>query len=237
MKEASELEIYAEPIESTLDDLIATDINVFFATVIVNPFGPTLTVMAAVGVHRIGNTVPVAMITLNPFSQSVEQIGRFRYGETWVPPKIIERLLPFLSGSCPSLIFVNSEFGPENRRQCLEQLFASFGSEVVAVAARVERHLGDPWARVQFECQCADLLLGGGSHVASLDFAEVCGLDPDSLGHLPHRKPSVFLTKQFAALPQIASKCHVLHIVHTIGRLKPNETPGLRQSAFPIDMS
>jgi hypothetical protein len=183
MKEASELEIYGEPIESTLDDLIATDINVFFATVIVNPFGPTLTVMAAVGVHRIGNTVPVVMITLNPFNQSVEQIGRFRYGETWVPSQIIERLLPFLSGSCPSLIFVNSEFGPANRRQCLEQLFASFGSEVVAVAARVERHLGDPWARVSEE------MAGEGAQGGSMEVEAAVSYLTDQSLSVEHVKP------------------------------------------------
>ena len=151
MNKASELEIYAAPIESTLDDVVGEDINIFFATVIVNPFGPTVTVVGAVGVHRIGNTVPVAMITLNPFSQSVQQIGRFRYGETWNPPQIIERILPFLAGSCPSLVLVNSEYGPENRKQRLERIFASFRSDVVTVAARVQRHRGDPWARVSEE--------------------------------------------------------------------------------------
>ena len=41
------IEMYAEPLETSLSDLDGAVLDVFFAHLIVNPFGPTLTFVAA----------------------------------------------------------------------------------------------------------------------------------------------------------------------------------------------
>ena len=48
------IERYAEPLETSLSDLDGVVLDVFFAHMIVNPFGPTLTFVAAAGRSRIG---------------------------------------------------------------------------------------------------------------------------------------------------------------------------------------
>lgn len=142
------VQMYAEPITSLLEDLDGADLDVFYALVIINPFGPTLTFVASVGKSTLNATLPLVKVMLNPFSQTVEQVGRFTVGDTWNPQQDFEPLIALDYGSCPTLVFVSNEIEEETRRQVIYQIFERFDDDVVRVAASVKRHLGDPWSRV-----------------------------------------------------------------------------------------
>lgn len=150
------VQMYAEPITSSLEDLDGADLDVFYALVIVNPFGPTLTFVASVGKSTLNAALPLVKVMLNPFRQTVEQIGIFTVGDTWIPQQDFEPLIALDYGSCPSLVLASNQIQEESRRQVIQQIFARFEDDVVRVASSVKRHLGDPWSRVSEE------MAGGG---------------------------------------------------------------------------
>ena len=150
------VQMYAEPITSSLEDLDGADLDVFYALVIINPFGPTLTFVASVGKSTLNATLPLVKVMLNPFSQTVEQVGRFTVGDTWIPQQDFEPLIALDYGSCPTLVLASNQIQEESRRLVVRQIFERFEDDVVRVAASVKRHLGDPWSRV------SEAMAGGG---------------------------------------------------------------------------
>ena len=150
------VQMYAKPITSSLEDLSGADLDVFYTLVIINPFGPTLTFVASVGKSTLNSALPLVKVMLNPFSQTVEQVGRFIVGDTWIPEQDFEPLIALDYGSCPTLVLASNQIQEESRRLVVRQIFGRFEDDVVRVAASVKRHLGDPWSRV------SEAMAGGG---------------------------------------------------------------------------
>ena len=142
------IEMYKEPLETSLSDLDGAVLDVFFAHLIVNPFGPTLTFVAAAGKPKIGQALPLVKVMLNPFSQEVEQIGRFWVGDTWTPLRDFDPLLKLDYGSCPTLMLISNQIEEGVRKELASKLFASFDEDVARVCRSVEKNFGDPWTRV-----------------------------------------------------------------------------------------
>ncbi len=142
------VEMYAEPIQSSFEDLDGAVLDVFYALVLVNPFGPTLTFVAAVGKPAVSVVLPIVKVMLNPFSQTVEQVGRFTVGDTWTPRLDFAPLIALDYGSCPTLVLVSNQIEEGMRNELVEQIFVRFEEDVVNVASNVKRHLGDPWNRI-----------------------------------------------------------------------------------------
>ena len=140
--------MYAEPLETSLSDLDGAVLDVFFAHLIVNPFGPTLTFVAAAGKPQIGQALPLVKVMLNPFSQDVKQIGRFWVGDTWTPLRDFDPFLELEYGSCPTLMLISNQIEESVRKELASKLFANFDEEVARVCRSVEKHFGDPWTRV-----------------------------------------------------------------------------------------
>ena len=142
------IEMYAEPLETSLSDLDGAVLDVFFAHMIVNPFGPTLTFVAAAGKPQIGQALPLVKVMLNPFSQDVQQIGRFWVGDTWTPLRDFDPFLELDYGSCPTLMLISNQIEESVRKELASKLFANFDEDVARVCRSVEKHFGDPWTRV-----------------------------------------------------------------------------------------
>ena len=142
------IEMYAEPLETSLSDLDGAVLDVFFAHLIVNPFGPTLTFVAAAGKPQIGQALPLVKVMLNPFSQDVQQIGRFWVGDTWAPLRDFDPLLELDYGSCPTLMLISNQIEESGRKELASRLFANFDEDVARVCRSVEKNFGDPWTRV-----------------------------------------------------------------------------------------
>ena len=142
------IELYAEPLKTALSDLDGAVLDVFFAHMIVNPFGPTLTFIAAAGKSQVGQALPLVKVMLNPFSQDVQQIGRFWVGDTWTPLRDFDPLLELAYGSCPTLMLISNQMEERIRKELASKLFESFDEDVARVCRSVEKHFGDPWTRV-----------------------------------------------------------------------------------------
>lgn len=142
------IEMYAEPLETSLSDLDGAVLDVFFAHLIVNPFGPTLTFVAAAGEPQIGQALPLVKVMLNPFSKDVQQIGRFWVGDTWTPLRDFDPFLELDYGSCPTLMLISNQIEESVRKELAAKLFANFDKDVARVCRSVKKHFGDPWTRV-----------------------------------------------------------------------------------------
>jgi hypothetical protein len=139
------IELYDKPVSTSLEDLDGSPLDIFYALGIVNPFGPTLTFVAAAGNPSPGTALPLVKVMLNPFSQTVEQVGRFKVGDTWNPMRDLEPLVELDYGSCPTLLFITNRVDAETRGQLAAKLLSSFGDEAVQVWDSVERHYPQKW--------------------------------------------------------------------------------------------
>jgi hypothetical protein len=179
------VQMYAAPITSSLEDLDGAELDVFYALVIVNPFGPTLTFVASVGKSTLNATLPLVKVMLNPFCQTVEQVGRFTVGDTWIPQQDFEPLIALDYGSCPTLVLVSNQIQEESRPQIVQQIFERFEDDVVRVAASVKRHLGDPWSRV------SEAMAGGSDGVEADDPESAAAYLADVVTFETHVKPEL----------------------------------------------
>ena len=148
---ACQFTLFDTPLPLVLDDLDGSELDVFFATGIVNPFGPTLSVVAAAGKTAVGNELPIVEIMLNPFSQNVLQIGKMLVGSEWRPTVDLAPLIERDYGSCPTIVLVSNHVSDCDRPDLVAQILASYGDQVKNVAQMVKKYLGDPWARVSEE--------------------------------------------------------------------------------------
>lgn len=142
------IEMYARQLETSLSDLDGAALDVFFAHMIVNPSGPTFTFVAAAGKPQKGQALPLVKVMLNPFSQDVQQIGRFWVGDTWNPLNDFDPLIELAYGSCPTLMLISNQMEEKVRKELAAKLFASFDQDIARVCRSVEKHFGDPWTRV-----------------------------------------------------------------------------------------
>jgi len=118
MTSACRIEMLPEPMEATLEDIESGPLDVFFALGIVNPFGPTLNFVGAVGKSTAGAVLPLVNVMLNPFSQTVAPVGWFTVGDRWSLEADFESLIHLGFGSCPTLLLLNASV-PEQSREPL----------------------------------------------------------------------------------------------------------------------
>jgi hypothetical protein len=119
------------------------------ATGIINPFGPTLTVLAIEGDTRSGLESPVLRLVLNPFLQDFQQVGIARQGDTWSLESQLPPLFPlYAEESCPTLLMHSPLLGHEQAVAVFTELLATV-KDGASVLEGVRRHPGDPGNRVQ----------------------------------------------------------------------------------------
>jgi len=122
-----------------------------FAGGIVNPMGPTLSVLALDGKAVIGAHLPILHISLNPFSSFVKEIGVVKCGEEWINT---ESILPLLSnnfGSCPTLLLPSRIFSSEIEIKSLYAKFIESFDDASSTLKQIKKFPGDPMNRVQDE--------------------------------------------------------------------------------------
>jgi hypothetical protein len=136
------------PFSLNLEDLDGSHLDVFFAYIIVNPYGPTLNFVAAAGEPSIGDDLPIVNVMLNPFQQSVTQIGSFTVGNQWSP---LVDMLPLIDrdyGDCPTLILISNKLNEIERIALTQKILEGFGDQAVSVFRRILKHYGNPWDRI-----------------------------------------------------------------------------------------
>lgn len=142
------IEMLAEPLEATIEDVESGPLDVFFAFGIVNPFGPTLSFVGAIGAPRTGARLPIVNVMLNPFSQTVSQVGWFVVGDVWTPLDDFEPLLQLGFGSCPTLLLLNHAVPEGSRQEVAAKILGVFEEDVTETYLAVKQFFGDPWTRV-----------------------------------------------------------------------------------------
>jgi hypothetical protein len=142
------IQTFSDHLPATLADIESAALDVLFAMAIVNPNGPTLTFVAAVGESKVGADLPLVRVMLNPFSQQVDQVGRMRVGDVWSPLVDFEPLIDLEFGDCPTLVLFNESVPEANLLELTAKLLESFGPGVIDNFHRVRKYFGDPWTRV-----------------------------------------------------------------------------------------
>jgi hypothetical protein len=133
-----------------------------FATGIVNPFGPTLTVLAAEGVARSRRESTIVRLVLNPFLQHFEEVGIAQPGEAWRLQSQLPAFFPlYAEESCPTLLMHPPLLGHEHALAVFAELLATF-EDGVSVLEGVRRYPGDPMNRVQEQMNGLGAILEAG---------------------------------------------------------------------------
>jgi hypothetical protein len=144
----SALQLYEMPIQATFDDVDDALLEVFFALGIVNPFGPTLSYVAAIGQPQVGVPRTLVTATLNPFHQEIRQVGKFVIGDDF-HIGILDPLYRLTTGACPSLVLLSANWNEEIRlRRSLVILSTFDPTEVDRECFLIESYFGNPWDRI-----------------------------------------------------------------------------------------
>lgn len=153
---ACQILLFDEPTQLSLDDLDGSALDVFFATGIINPFGPTLSLVAAAGEPAEKRELPVVEIMLNPFKQQVLQIGKMLVGSEWTPADDLKPLIQRDYGGCPTMVLISNQVTDSVRFELATQILETHGDRVRGVTEAVKKHFGDPWTRVSEEMRGAE---------------------------------------------------------------------------------
>lgn len=132
----------------SLAELPTRELTTLFACGIVNPFGPTLTVITAQGPVVSDEPLPILRVMFNPFSQECEVVGEICMGAAFDPRNDLRILFPLISGTCPTLLLPVTFLAPDACVDFYAQILRSFADGSV-VLDKIRRHPRDPWSRIQ----------------------------------------------------------------------------------------
>lgn len=167
---------HEEPKPISLDRVLGQPVTSLLVAGIVNPFGPTLTAVAALGIPGPGAQLAVVRLLLNPFSQQVEAVGELAIRKDWSPLAVISSVFHlFLASACPTLLLPSVHLDASDSIPLHAEFLRGF-SDARAVLERVTQYLGNPWDRVSMEMRTATDQLG--EQTAGLGGAA----DPEPLG-------------------------------------------------------
>ncbi len=142
------VQLVDEPIKLSFADIENTYLDVFFALGIVNPSGPTLSFVAAVGSGKVGDRLPIVNVMLNPFLQRVDQVGWYTVAEKWNPRVDLEGLIGLEFGDCPTIVMVNKDIQDVERVSFIAEILSGFPDQVQGVEASIKGFYGNPKDRV-----------------------------------------------------------------------------------------
>ncbi len=147
----SSVESLPTPKDRGLDSLTG-DLVVLLGGGIVNPFGPTLQLIAATGPWQVGVELPIIRAVLNPFSQQIQQVGVLALRDLFSPDDTLAAVLPERPGGCPTALLVSPFIirKPENIVASVASYLANCDHGATTLAG-VNRFPGDPRARVKHD--------------------------------------------------------------------------------------
>jgi hypothetical protein len=151
-KSGSTFELWTHPEETSLDQVGQKEgLKTLFGWGIVNPFGPTLTVVATDGILYVtGRKLPIVYLMLHPFQQEVRIVGEASIGQGWDSFRDLLPLLDVRLGGCPTLLLPSAFREPAEDIEFYAKLLSRF-DDGSSVLKKVRRFPGDPWNRVKEE--------------------------------------------------------------------------------------
>ena len=199
-KEFSQAELLESPQPMAFDCLLG-NLVVLLGGGIVNPYGPTLELVAGIGPWKPGQDMPVVRAMLNPFTQDITQVGVLRIRDVFNPRDALAAFLPVCQIGCPTALL----FSPLLRFQP-QQIMSIFGEYLSAresgdlVLENVRKFPGDPYSRVKHETDNAMAIIKarrGGDHTEWPEIRKLTKEDAVELATMQLRKD--FLTTEWNA--------------------------------------
>jgi len=137
-------------------------LKTLFGWGIVNPYGPTLTVVTTDGIlYKQGRTLPIVYLMLNPFQQEVQIVGEATIGEGWDTVADLYPLFDVRLGACPTLLLPSKYREAGEDVEFYAQLLSRF-DDGSSVLERVRRFPGDPWHRVKEDMRASARIMASG---------------------------------------------------------------------------
>ncbi len=151
MSNQSEFHVHAAPRKLRLKKLFGKrSLTALFTGGIINPFGPTLKALAIEGKIASGSKLPIIYFSLNPFSQTVSEVGSVEVGDTWNLDQGMRQFFCLPFGSCPTLLLPSPLIELEDIITLYASFLATF-DDGRSVLKKVRQFPGDPWKRVSQE--------------------------------------------------------------------------------------
>lgn len=144
------VEFLDEPEPLELDDILSSEITTLLVSGIVNPFGPTLNAIVAIGPFKISSMVGIVHLTLNPFQQTILKVADLIIGQKLNTGETIRKFFDFNFGACPSIVLLSKRVKVEKKNELIADFLANFvdGRETFN---RIKEYFGNPWDRVSKE--------------------------------------------------------------------------------------
>lgn len=142
------LQLLAKPEPIRLETIGDKGLVTLIASAIVNPFGPTLNVLAVDGDPQPYRELPVIRLMLNPFAQEAEQVGLARIGTSWDLPATLPPFFSSIAGSCPTILLPSAMLDHRAAQTLCARFLEAF-DDGLEVLEKVRRFPGDPWNRIQ----------------------------------------------------------------------------------------
>ena len=146
MSKTSQFVCYYAPLPAS-EEQNSSPLTTLFAAGIINPFGPTLALLAASGDMSCQNSVPLLRITLNPFMQESMVVGEAIFGETWNAPEDYAPFFPLGLLGCPTLLIPGNSLGAKESAQLFGCFLASFNDGRNAFR-EINKYPGRPCERI-----------------------------------------------------------------------------------------
>ena len=154
------IELFENPIDKQLQYVEGEPLTTFLCGGIVNQAGPTLSAIVAVGKlipfseRNPYCTLPLFILSLNPFMQIVTEIGRCRFGDRWPSLADMKPLLELPIGGCPTFLLPSKMFSEEDAIE----LYACWVAPLVGARQAwrmIQEFPGDSLARMDVEWEDA----------------------------------------------------------------------------------
>lgn len=146
-RDGSTLVLWEEPTQVDLKLAMSVPAEPLWVSGIFNPFGPTVNVIATSGIARCGQELPLLLVSLNPFSGSLEQIGTVTIGRRIGFEQLIEQFAPVVADwYCPTFVMHHRLMTRDVAASAVAKLLAHH-IDVDSTARMLHAFPGQPWER------------------------------------------------------------------------------------------
>ncbi|CAN5548434.1 hypothetical protein BH20VER3_BH20VER3_02170 [soil metagenome] len=149
MSQQSIFTLLSEPRSIPFEQFSQRQFSVLHAAGIINPFGPTLAVVARTdGEPEFASDESVVRIIVNPFAQECDIVGTASRGDTWNPNDVLDKFFNGLLNGCPTLLLPGNILSDTVVSRFCANFLMRF-ADWADVFEKVKRFPNDPWKRVQ----------------------------------------------------------------------------------------
>src|ERR1039458_2827324 len=159
MNDHSTFTLFVEPQSGSLDTFLEHGVAPFLTAAIINPFGPTLTIVGGQGRFQEGECLKIVYLMLNPFKQDCRIVGQAQLNSKWNPARDLSPFFELPFGSCPSLLFPSVYYNDE-QSVVLHAAFLRRFQDARSVLGKIREYPGDPWNRVKQDVPSSRNALG-----------------------------------------------------------------------------